>query len=343
MKLPQFSLSKLTPLIGLDLGTTRTRIWVAGEGLVVDDATALALDERTHKVVAVGNEAEAMMGRVGEKIQVHHPVQRGTLYDADLGQALLRVFFQRALKQTLFFRPIILASVSAQSTEADRLALINMLYAVGAREVLTMSQPLAAAIGAGVPIADASGTFVVQMGSGVVEAGVLSLASLVKAHATHVAGQQADARIQYAIKREVNLTISLESAEKLKQTVATAESNIHREMLVTGQDVATRSPKEVKITSALLAPTMVELVGRYEKLIKQLLSEIPPELTVDVIDKGMLLSGGLAQLSGLDQYLVKQLGIPVSVVEQPDKSVIKGIGTALEHLDQFKDSLGYRV
>ncbi len=333
----------MTPLLGLDMGSSRTRIWTAEDGVIVDEATALAVDSRSQKVMAVGQEAQAMAGRVSSNVTIHHPVQRGRLYDSDTAQALLKVLFQKVLKSNYFLRPIIMASVAADSTEADRAALSSLLYNVGAREVYTISQPLAAAIGAGVPIADASGSFIMHLGGGVVEGAVISLGSLVKSESTSLAGTGIDLRLQQSLKQRADLMISLEMAERLKKTVASVEPSINREALTTGQDVTLASPKEVKITSAMLLPTFHDIMTEYEKLLKRLLSHMPPELTVDVIDKGMLLSGGLAQLAGLDQHLVRQLGIPVSVVEQPDRAVIKGIATALEHLDLFKESLGYRV
>jgi rod shape-determining protein MreB len=341
MKLPL--LARTVPTIGIDLGSSRTRIWVPDEGIILDQATVIAIDTRTNKVVAVGDEAQAMSGRVGTTISIQYPVQKGRLYDLDLAQAMVRIFLQQALQTTTFFRPVMMISVPAAATLADREVTTELLYRSGAREVYTISEPLAAAIGAGVPIADASGSFLVQLGSGIVEGAVISLGSLVKSESLQTGGLDIDRRIQAMLKDEVSLSVSLETAEKLKKQVGSMEIHQHKEMLATGQDVANSSPKEVKITSALLLPVLLQVVGKYELLLKQLLSEIPPELTVDVIDKGMLLSGGLSQLSGLDQYLIKQLGIPVSVVENPDEAAVRGIGTALEHLDLFKESLGYQV
>jgi rod shape-determining protein MreB len=180
------------------------------------------------------------------------------------------------------------------------------------------------------------------MGGGRVEAAIISLGSLIAHESTPVAGNAADKAITVAVRQNAGLTISSVTAEKLKRTVGTVLVGAQREMLVTGQDIVGFSPKEVQITSASIQPTLLASISRYERMVKKLFARIPPELTADVIDKGMLLSGGFGQLGGIDSYLVNQLGIPVSVVEQPSKSVIKGIGTSLEHLDLFRDSLGYR-
>lgn len=340
MKLP--FISQFTQVVGLDLGTSQTRIWTDREGIILTEPTCLAVDERTNKVVAVGQEAVAMEGRVGRSVKLYRPIQSGKLYDMDIARALLKVFLQRVLKSNSFFRPIMMVSLPASSTEVDRVAMTELLYSVGAREVYTISQPLAAAIGAGVPIADASGSFILQMGSGIVEAGIISLASLITFESTRLAGMTADVRIQNQVRDEVGLTIGLETAEELKHSLATILPGATKEELVTGQDVIESSPKEVKLTSAQIRPPLLKLADQYESLLKKLFSQIPPELTADVIDKGMLLSGGLAQLNGLDLYLVNHLGIPVAVVEEPHLTTIKGIATALEHLDLFKESLGYK-
>lgn len=330
-------------MLGLDLGSSRTRIWVPGEGIVLDEPTCLVVDNRNNKVIAVGQEALAMSGRVADNFTIQNPLQQGRLYDLESAQALLKIFLQRVLKTNYFFRPIMMVSVAGASTQAEIEMMTELLYLVGAREVYTISQPLAAAIGAGVPIADASGSFLVQLGSGMVEAAVISLGSLIRAESTTQAGQEIDRRIQLVLKEQLGLLVSLETAKMIKEKVGSVDSHVNKEILVTGQDVMRSSPKELNITSALVLSALTAVMSTYDGLLKKLLSQIPPELTVDVIDKGILLSGGLAQLEGLDQYLVAQLGIPVSVVEEPQKTVIKGISSALEHLDLFKESLGYKV
>ena len=335
--------SQLTQAIGLDLGSSRTRIWTTRDGLVLDEPTCLAVDDRTNKVVAVGQEAIEMQGRVSSSVSLYHAVQKGRLHDLDVARALLRVFLQRVMKSGSFFRPAMMVSLPAASTEIDQVAMTELLYSVGAREVYTISQPLAAAIGAGVPVADTSGSFILQVGSGLAEAGIISLASLVNSESYYQAGAAADLRIRNRVRDEAGLDISLEAAERLKQRIGSLITSVDKEQLVTGQDLIESSPKEVKISSAQIRPPLLKLATQYEMMVKKLFAQIPPELTTDVIDKGMLLSGGFSQLQGLDVFLVNHLGIPVTVVEEPDLAVIKGIGTALEHIDLFKESLGYRT
>lgn len=335
--------SSLTNVVGIDLGTSRTRMWSDKHGIVINEATCLAIDDRTQKIIAVGDEAAQMKGRASQHINVLFPVKNGQLQDPVSANALLKIFLHRVLKTSAFFRPVMMISVPANSTEGVRQAMVELLHRIGAREVFTISQPLAAAIGAGVPIADASGSFIFHLGSGVAEGALISLGSLVASESTHYAGEYVDQRLQHSLKKSVGLTISHATAQKIKHQVASLlQQPAGVELLVTGKDALTGSPKELAVTPEAVLEPMTAIAERYAQLLQKLLSRIPPELTVDVIDKGMLLTGGLAQLSGLDQFLVKRLGVSVAVVDEPELAVIKGMATALENLELFKESIGYR-
>jgi rod shape-determining protein MreB and related proteins len=328
--------------IGLDLGSDRVRIWQAGNGIVADEPARIAVDRLSGRVLAVGQDALDMEGRVADHIAVVRPMRDGELYDARAAQTFLKVLLQKVYPSRLVVNPVILGSVPAGSTQAAREAMTQLLYSLGAREAYTIAAPLAASIGAGVPIADASGSFFLHLGAGVVEGAVISLGSLVSHETTRYAGDYLTDRVRYQIKKTQTLTVSRTTAELVKRNIASAHYQASREQLVAGQDLQTGNPKEVMITAATLHPEITQIIKRYEDLLRQLLSNIPPELTVDVIDKGLLLSGGLAQIHGLEQHLTKTLGIATSVVEEPDLAVINGIGTVLEHLDQFTESLAYQ-
>lgn len=327
--------------IGLDLGSSRTRIWVADQGIVVDEPTCIAVDERSQKVLAVGQDALDLSGRVAKHVTIYHPVQKGVIEYPEVVVAFLRVMLQRVIRTSYFFRPVMMVSIPAELDTYAQQTVVDVLHQAGAREVFTITQPLAAAIGAGVPIADASGSFVLQLGGGLVEGGIISLGSLVATECDWKAGQQLDHAIRTQVQTAVGLDISPEEAKLLKHTVATLLDRTNTK-LVTGQDLAESVPKEVEVTSEDIYPEIARIADSYVELMKRLLERIPPELTADLIDKGMLLSGGLAQLEGLDQYLVKRLGVSVAVIEDPDTAVIRGVGTALEHLELFKESLGYQ-
>ncbi|MGD9128893.1 MAG: rod shape-determining protein [Candidatus Woesebacteria bacterium] len=335
-------LNNFNRLIGIDLGTSQTRIWSDKEGLVLDEPSCLAVDILTKKVLAVGKEALEMKGRVDKKIGVYFPMQKGQIYDLDLARAMLRVFLQKILKSTYFFNPNMMVSVPALvSKNAERLT-ADLFYSLGANQVFTIREPLVAAIGAGVPISDASACFILQMGAGIVEGAIISLGSLIDYQSSFQAGNFLDQRIIYAVRKNKQLLISQEAAEKLKVKIASISAIDKKEVLVMGKDIAQSSPKELSINSGDLMPAFEKILLVYINLLKTLLSKAPPELIVDVINKGMLLSGGLAKLDGLEEHLVATLGVPVSVIDNPKLAVINGIATVLENLDEFKESLGYQ-
>jgi rod shape-determining protein MreB and related proteins len=226
---------------------------------------------------------------------------------------------------------------------AKREQLTNILYDLGAQEVYTINQSLASAIGSGVPIADATGSFVMQCGAGIVETSVISLGSSVASDTTWYAGHWLDEYIQAHFRQEFGLVISKETASKVKRTmVQIGATDPKVEYLVSGQDVSTASPREISVHEIDLLPPVKLFSHQFELLLKRLLANLPPELSVDVIDKGLLLSGGLAELGGLEDFLRTSLGVPVATVENPSRTVIQGLKTALQHIDEFKQSLGYR-
>jgi len=331
----------LHKLVGIDLGTGRLRIWSNQDDEIIDEATCLAVESYSGKVVAVGDEALAMRGRVGEQIEVVLPVSHGEIARIDHTRALLRVLLQRIFRRIWFWKPTMMITLPVGSSVATRDVTAELLYSLGAREVLTISQPLAAAIGAGVPIADASGSFVVQLGSGVVEAAITSLGSIIDSESIRWGGDRLDQRLQLAVRDRYLLEISLETARRLKHQVGTLILESDKEMVVSGHDLGATALKEVVVTGSSLEPVMSQEISRFERSVRNLLSRIPPELTTDVIDKGILLSGGLAQLDSLDEYLINRLAVPASVVDEPEQTAIKGVVTALENIEEFKRSLGY--
>lgn len=331
----------LSTQVALDLGSQWTRVWSEAEPQTKVEATCLAIDQRSQRVLAIGTEAVAMEGRVADHIKVLYPMHQGVVHDADALRAYLQILLPRVLGQRGLFRPVVMVSVAAGATQAHKQALTEVLYDVGAREVFTMSQPLAAAIGAGVPIADASGSFFCQLGNGRVEAAVISLGSSVLSHSSTRAGAELDQRIIQVVGEECALGISASTAQELKHKVA-GIAGLSRSWLVSGRDTATGAPKELKVDTQQLLAAVQPVAQEWVSLLQKVLSELPPELTVDAIDKGMLLSGGLSQLAGLDEWLVGQLGVPVAVVDQPELVVVRGLQTALEHLEEFRQSLAFQ-
>jgi rod shape-determining protein MreB len=327
--------------LGIDLGSCRTRIWLEGEGLVLDEASVLAVDQSQHKVIAAGDKALEMQGRVDEPVKIFRPVEQPKIKDKEHLGALLKVFFQKASEQNYFFSPSILLSLASNVSPVVRQAAAQVVSDLGAKEVLIVSQPLAAAIGSGVPVADASGCFVLHLGGGVVEAAAVSLGKMIKSQVSHKAGLSLDQHLQYFLRQEKQLKVSRRRTEDIKINLGTLNSSLDYQMTVSGNDLAKGAPKEIELMTQDIFPVMDYFAQDYQLLVKKLLATVPPDLTTDLIDKGLLLSGHLAQLDGLEQYLVKGLGLPVSVVDEPELAVIHGLGTILKHLEEFKQSLGY--
>lgn len=327
--------------IGIDLGSSAIRIWTPSEGVLLSEPAFLAVETATKKVVAVGSEALAMKGRVLKGIEVMQPIREGLVYDFHSAQALLKIYLQRVSSKIPFATKKIMASVPANKTEVSQQVVSDLLYSVGASEVYTISQPLAASIGAGVPIADASGTIVLQLGSGIVEAAVISLGSIITSSTTYKAGDYFTQRLQYELRRKKQFSVAFETAEKLKKNIVSLDKSVQKSSLIAGKDSLKGNPREIKVSSQDLATQTLKVFDVYEHLIKDMLSIIPPELTVDIVDKGILVSGGGAEIDGLSQHFTDRLGVPVSIVDDPADAVIKGIATALENLDAFRQSLGY--
>lgn len=333
--------SHLVPIIAIDAGTDRTRIWSNVIEDIIDEATCLAVEKNSGRVVQVGDEAQAMEGRVGLDIQVVHPIRRGEVTDVSQFRALLQIMLQRVLSTFSLTRPLMMISVPGSLSPAKREQLLHILYDLGAHEAYTINQSLASAIGSGVPIADATGSFVMHCGAGVVEASVISLGSSVSLDTTWYAGHWFDEYIQTFLRQTYSLVISMETARHIKHTMITLSAS-DETFFVSGQDVSTSSPREISLQSVDFMQTTQLFFRQYESLLKRLLAHLPPELSVDVIDKGLLLSGGLSQLQGFEEGLRLSLGVPTAIVESPTQTAIQGMKTALQHIDDFKQSLGYR-
>jgi rod shape-determining protein MreB len=333
--------SKLFPKIGVDFGSSRIRVCTMDQEVAIDQPSCLAVNTKTKEVLAVGTEALNLQGRIQGLAEVFWPVRQGVVHDPSLALAFLKIVLQPVLRSSFLYTPIIMVSVPASSSQVDRENMTKLFYDLGAREVYTIAQPLAASIGAGVPIADSSGSFLLQMGGEIVEAGVTSLGSLVNHQSSEKGGKYLINQIILELQQTVGLEIGFSEAEKLLHTVASVIPETNRQILITGKETKQGNPMELKITAKMLHNVIQPQVEGYRTLLQRLLAKIQPELTIDVIDKGLLLSGGLSELHGLDRYLLQSLGMPVSVVDEPQFTCIRGIQTALNHLDEYTESLGY--
>lgn len=334
-------LDSLSKTVAVDLGTSVTRVWEKGKGLVAEQPSFLAIDTTSEKILAYGADAQEMAGRVAANVQLFRPIQQGQVWDSAVAKAFLQVVLKQIIGSS-FFNPTLILSVPATLRPAVEAETVQLGYALGAREVLTVASPLAAAIGAGMPVADASGGFLLNIGAGVVEAGVISLGTLVGVEGSDKAGEWFEEAVMLALKQSRQVVISADTARMLIRKLASLGEVTGKSILITGKSAKSGAPKEIEVTAVDLHEPAQRAAEEYVRLIKKLLTKVPTELTVDIVDKGLLLAGGGAQLTGLEEYLVPKLGVPVSVVDDPERAVIRGMGTIIDHLDEFRRSLGYQ-
>jgi rod shape-determining protein MreB len=334
-------LASLTPRLAIDLGSSRTRIWQVGKGKVLDEPTCLAYDENARRIVAVGEEALQMMGRAKSSIVIRFPIQHGVFQNPDDVQQLLKIFIQRVFKSSVFWRPEVVVSVPTSATELERQAFVQLLTQAGLGNVSVVSQLLAAEIGAGVPIADVSGSVMFLLGGGLAEVGVISLGSVVRSNSRTFAGVNVVLKIQQAIQESCSLHVSYRGAQDILHKVASFNETPHLTLTICGQDVMTKVPRERTMSQQMILPVLLPLLDQYTRMFQQLLEDIPAELSSDIVDKGVLLGGGLSQIDGFEQSLVQRLGIPVSLIDDPSEAVIKGLAQIAEHIDDFRESIGY--
>ncbi len=332
-------LSKLNRKVGIDLGSARTRIWVQDHGIVVDEPSLIAVNQNNQKVMAVGQQAQAMQGRVNDQIQVFAPLRYPKISDDSLTKGMLKVLLRQASQEVYFFSPTMLVALPSHTYPVTRQAIVKILTELGASEVWAVDQTLAAAIGSGVPTADASGTFILQLGASAVEAASISMSRIVNSFACSQAGIDMCRELKYWFKEHQQLKISLEIAQHVQQQLGQVKAGESQLLTVSGQDFQDESLRELQFEAQELEPIIMRYGDLYVDLVKKLMANASPTLVTDIADKGLLLSGGLAQLEFLEMYLINQLDLPAFCVDEPDLSVIHGVGAILDHLSEFKDSM----
>lgn len=333
----------LSKKVGIDLGTANSLVYVAGEGVVMSEPTVVAVGLDDDKVVAVGDEAKEMLGRTPGNIMASRPMRDGVIADYRVTEAMLRYFLQKVSGRGGLFKPEVLVSVPAGVTQVERRAVYNATVSAGARTVYMIDEPLAAAIGAGVPIGEASGNMVMSMGGGSSEAAVISLGGVVVSRGVRVAGNRIDEAIASYIRRKHNLVVGEQTAEAIKLKIGSAIPLKKDEVMeVKGRDSVAGLPRNVEITSREVTEAIAQPLGKVIEMIKRVLEEVPPELSSDIIDKGIVMTGGTAQLRNLDRLITEQTNVPAYVAEEPMLCVVKGTGVVLENLDLYKRSLSTR-
>ena len=327
--------------LAIDLGTATTLIYVKGKGIVSCEPSVVAVqrDSRGNKkVLAVGREAKEMLGRTPHNIQAVRPLRDGVIADFEITEAMLRYFIARASNRRTLVKPRIVICVPFGITEVEKRAVKESAESAGAREVYLIEEPMAAAIGAGLPITEASGNMVVDIGGGTTEVAVISLAGIVYSQSVRVAGDKMDEAIMGYIKRKYNMAIGEQTAERIKISIGNAYPlDQPTTMEVKGRDMVAGIPKTVVVNSDEIREALAEPINAIVEAVLVALERTPPELAADIVDKGVVLTGGGALLKNLDVLLREETGLPVMVCDDPISAVVLGSGKALEHLELLKE------
>lgn len=326
--------------IGIDLGTVNTVVFVPGKGFIINEPTMVALSVPDNAVMAVGKEAKEMTGRTPADIRVYKPLKDGVIADYYITKALLSYFINKACGRFNLFRPEVVISVPAGITQTERRAVINAAKEAGAKEVYVVREPILAALGAGIPINSSSGNMIVNIGGGTSEVAVISLGGIVAWQSLRVAGNRFDQAILDYIKKKYGLSVGEQTAEQIKIEIGSAlPSRIKMEFNVRGRDLVTGLPRDIIITSnetsEALRPHLMEVASAVQDVFNQ----TPPELVADIMEKGVIISGGASQLNYLDDFFKRALGVAVYAAEDPILCVSKGAGIILNHLDVYKRAL----
>ncbi len=326
--------------IGIDLGTCNSVIFVPSKGIVLKEPSVVAVNLLENKILAVGSEAKEMIGRTPETIKVYRPMRNGVIADYRVTQAMLKYFIDKSCGTFRFLKPELLVGVPAGITSTERRAVIEAGMAAGAKAVFVAKEPILAAIGAGVPINSCSGHIVIDIGGGTTEVAVISLGGIVTSHSIRVAGDRMDIVISDYVKRKYNLAIGEQTAEDIKIKIGSAISEKEEKKLeIRGRDLISGLPRMIKISSNNVAEAVTDTLKEIIHAIKLVLRETPPELAADIMDKGMVLTGGGSQLRNFDVLVSQSIGVPCFLADDAILCVAKGTGVVLENLDIYKKSV----
>lgn len=326
--------------LGIDLGTANSLVWLAGQGIVLNEPTVVAVSVEDGRLIAVGNEAKIMLGKTPGNIEAVRPLRDGVIADYVVTEALLRFVIQKVCGRAWIFKPEVMICVPGGVTQVERRAVLDATLSAGARVAYLIDNALAAAIGAKIPIASPSGNMIVDMGGGACEAAVISLGGVVVHKSVRGAGNKLDEAIATYLRKKHNIIIGEQTAEFIKIKIGSAVNLSKEETIeIKGRDSVLGLPKLVTIGStevtAAIKPILTQIIG----IVKAVLEETPPELASDIVDKGVVLSGGTSLLRNLDKLMTEELNVPCHVVEEPLLSVVKGTGIALENIDLYKRSI----
>lgn len=326
--------------IAIDLGTTNVLVYIPKSGIVVNEPSVVAMQVSDNQIVAIGTEAQKMIGRTPESIIAAHPLKDGVIANYNISEAMLRHYINKVTGRIRFTRPEVMIATPVGITSTERRAVIDATVAAGAKQAYLIKEPIAAALGAGIPIATPSGNMIIDIGGGTTEVAVISLGDVVAANSVRTGGNKIDLAISSYIRKKFNLIIGEQTAEEIKKRIGCAvEPNKELKMEVSGSNAITGLPESLIVTSSdivkAVKPPLLEIINA----VKNVLQQTPPELASDVMDKGIILTGGGALLRNLDTLMTKVTGVPCQVADDPQTCVVKGAGIAVEHLDAYKKSI----
>ncbi|RJQ28365.1 rod shape-determining protein [Candidatus Parcubacteria bacterium] len=329
-----------TSKIGIDLGTANTVVFVPGKGFIINEPTIVALSKPDNTVMAVGVEAKEMIGRTPEGIVPYRPLKDGVIADYYITKAMLTYFISKAIGWFNIIKPDVVISVPAGITQTERRAVINAAREAGARNAFIVREPVLAALGAGIPINARSGNMVINMGGGTTENAVIALGNIVSWNSLRIAGNKFDQAVSDYVKKKYALAIGEQTAENVKIEIGSALPMKDKlEYQLRGRDLITGLPKDIVITSNEIAEALNPLLLDIAGSVQNVFNVTPPELVADIMEKGIILSGGSAQLHNLPNFFERALGVPAYVAEDPLFCVAKGTGLILDHLDTYKRTL----
>ena len=326
--------------IGIDLGTCNSLVFLPSKGVVLEEPSVVAVSLGENKILAVGAEAKEMTGRTPDTIRVYRPLKDGVIADFRVTQAMLKYFIDKVSGHFRFFKPELMIGVPAGITSTERRAVIEAGITAGAKAVYVAKEPILAAIGADIPINSCSGNMIIDIGGGTSETAVISLGGIVTCHSVRVAGDRMDFAISDYIKKKYNLAIGEQTAEEIKIKIGTAlpEKEV-KKLAIRGRDLILGLPRTIKVSSNEICEAISDPLADIIQVIKLVLRDTPPELSADVIDKGMVLSGGGSLLRNISDLIAQATGVPCVLAEEPLHCVARGTGVILENLDIYKKSI----
>jgi rod shape-determining protein MreB len=323
--------------LAIDLGTATTLVYVRGRGIVLNEPSVVAIEKKTEKVLAVGTEAKKMLGRTPGNISAIRPMKEGVIADFEMAEKMLRHFITKAHNRSTFVRPRIIIGVPSRITQVEQRAVRDSAELAGAREVYLIEEPVAAAIGAGLPITEPSGNMVVDIGGGTTDIAVLSLGGIVYSESVKVAGDRMDDAIMNYVKKKYNLLIGDHMAERIKVEIGSAYPFEEKKtLMVKGRDLISGIPRTLVLDDSEIREALYEPISTIVNAIKVALENTPPELAGDIIDCGIVLTGGGSMLWGMDTRLREETGLPIITVDDPLTSVVLGVGKILDELDLLR-------